>query len=128
VYDPAARQASWDESAGAQEPNLVRAELHVYRDDIPEGRAWTWRIVGGRAGTAIEFPELPLARDGFEFNVIDGDTVSVHALTTAKLPVGYDDVNTRTHGFDDVKKQVTGASGQLITQDLADFVDDPEPE
>ena len=128
AYDIAARVAGWSESGGGQEPNLIRAELHVYRDDIPEGRAWSWRIVGGRAGTAIEFPELPFARDGFDFNVLEGDSVSVHALTTAKLPIGYDDLATRARGFDDLKTQISGTNGQLITQDLTDFVDDPEPD
>lgn len=128
AYDPATRAASWTESGAGQEPNLVRSELHAFRDDIPEGRAWTWRIVGGRDGTQVVFPQLPPARDGFDFNVIDGDTVAVHTLTTAKLPAGYDDAAVRAHGFADLKNQVAGTKGQLVTQDLTDFVDQPDPE
>ncbi len=130
TYDPAARIARWTESGGGQAPNYSRASVSIYRDDIPEGRAWSWRIAGAHVllpeSSELAFPVLPAARDGFEFNVIDGDTASVSVLTTAKLPAGYGDAATRTHAFDDVKKQITGTSGQLIIQDLWDFVDEAE--
>lgn len=120
TYDPASRVVSWSEASGGQAPNFTRASLSVFRDDIPEGRAWSWRIASAHAGSEVAFPVLPPARDGFDFNVIGGDTSSVSVLTTAKLPAGYDDVETRTHAFDDVKAQITGTTGQLIIQDLVD--------
>jgi hypothetical protein len=75
---------------------LLRWSRWLRSDDIPEGRAWTWRIAGVHAGGEIAFPQVPLALDGFDFNVIGADTTaSVTFLTTAKLPAGYGDVATQ---------------------------------
>lgn len=119
TYDPATHLASWSLGTG-QAPNFVRASVAAYRDDIPEGRAWSWRIAGAHEGSELAFPELPLARDGFDFNLQGGDTASVDVLTTAKLPVGYGELATRAHAFGDLKTQITGPSGQLVIQELFD--------
>lgn len=128
TYDPAEHLVSWTEGAGGQAPNFSRASVSIFRDDIPEGRGWSWRIVSAHDGSSLAFPVLPPARDGFDFNVIDGDSAAVSLLTTAKLPAGYGDIATRTHAFDDLKTQITGISGQLIIQDLTDPVPEPQPD
>lgn len=115
----ATRVVSWSEGSG-QAANFARASMSVYRDDIPEGRAWTWRIAGAHDGAALAFPALPVARDGFDFNVADGDSASVNVLTTARLPSGYDDPAVRANAFGDLKQHVSGTSGQLVIQELFD--------
>jgi hypothetical protein len=118
VFDSARGIASWTERPGGQDPNYVRVNLAVFRDDIPEGRGWDWRLVAPRDGTTIVFPTLPADREGFSFNVIDGDLSTVTKLTTAKLPVGYDDRTVRERAFSDLRAQITGERGQLVVQDL----------
>ncbi|MBA2543239.1 MAG: hypothetical protein H0V17_26595 [Deltaproteobacteria bacterium] len=121
TYDPASRTASWTEGALGQAPNYVQVSLNIFRDDIPEGRGWDWRMVAPRDGTSYVFPTLPPDASDFELNVIDGDVSTVTGLTTAKLPAGYDDKVVRERAFGDVKAQIEGESGQLVIQTLADL-------
>lgn len=119
TYDPATHSIAWTEAGGVQ-PDVVRAQLGAYRDDIPEGRAWSWRIVAPHGGTKVSYPRLP--NDGFDFNPAEGDTVSISQLTTARLPAGYARA-VRERGFDTLKRLITGPSGRLVVQEL--YV--PEP-
>jgi len=116
TYDPASRVASWTEAAGATSPDATRLRLSVFRDDIPEGRGWDWRLIGPRAGTTATFPRLPADADGFDFNVAATDTVSVPELTMVSWPDGFSQA-LREHGFADLVTQLTG-TGRLVTQDL----------
>jgi hypothetical protein len=118
AYDPDRRVVSWSEGSGAQTPNVVRARIHAYRDAIPEGRAWGWRIIAPRTATTITYPQLPVF--GFDFNVQASDIVGVDELTTAQVPGGYAAV--RRDGFGDLSSVLLGTTGSLIVQTLADMM------
>lgn len=113
TFDPATRTLTWTESSGPIQPDLVRARVHAYRDDIPSGRAWGWRIVAPRS-LAITYPQLPV--QGFDFNIAATDTFGVDDLMTMAVPGGY--AGFRPHGFADVISAVSGASGRIIIQTL----------
>jgi hypothetical protein len=123
-YDQGARRVTWNETGGALQPDVVRVSIGGYRDDIPEGRAWQWRLVAPRTGTSVAYPTLP--NDGFDFNPTAGDTITIRELSTAKLPAGYVR-SVREQGFADFKRLVAGASGRLVQQTLQDppGIDDP---
>lgn len=114
TYDPASRTLAWTERAGAVEPELVRARIHVYRDDIPAGRAWGWRIAAPRSGTSIAYPKLPIV--DFDFNPAAGDAIGVDDLTTISLPGGY--AGFHTTAFADVRRAISGTLGRIVTQSL----------
>lgn len=115
TYDPATRSISWTERTGGVPPDLVRARVRVFRDAVPEGRAWTWAILAPRgAGPSVALPRFP--GGGFDFGPRAGDALDVDELTTARLPGGY--ASVRAHGFDDVRAFVAGPSGRLVAQSL----------
>lgn len=115
AFDPAARTITWTEAAAALQPNLVRARIHVHRDDIPSGRSWGWRIVAPRsAATTVVYPQLPLV--DFDFNPKDGDTYGVDELTNMTVPGGY--AAWRPTAFVDVGRAVSGASGKISVETL----------
>lgn len=95
AYDVASRTLGWGEAASATQATVVRAAIHGYRDAIPAGRTWSWRIIAAKTATHITFPALP-PLDGFSFVPAAGDTVGVDELTTANVPYAA----FRTHGFD----------------------------
>jgi hypothetical protein len=114
-YDVASRTVTWVEGTAPIQPDLVRARIHVYRDDIPSGRSWGWRIVAPRTATAaVAFPQLPIL--GFDFNPADGDVVGVDELTNVKLPGGY--ATWRARAFTDVTRAVSGSSGKIFVETL----------
>ncbi len=108
----AAGVISWTEDAGAVQPELVRARIHAYRDDIPAGRAWGWRIVAPRSGTAIAYPVLPSF--GFDFNPASSDVVGVDELTTAAVPGDY----SARIGLGELGMRVVGTSERAVVQIL----------
>ncbi len=115
AYDPAARTITWTEAAASAQPNVVRARIHVHRDDIPTGRSWGWRIIAPRSTTAsVAYPQLPIV--DFDFNPKDGDTVGVDELTNAQLPAGY--AAWRQTGFVDIAKAISGSSGRIAIETL----------
>jgi hypothetical protein len=118
TYDPDRRMVSWTEGTGAQVPNVVRARIHAYRDAIPEGRAWGWRIIAPRTATTVTYPQVPVF--GFDFNVQATDVVGVDELTTAEVPGGYAAV--RRIGFGDLSSVLLGTTDSLILQTLVDMM------
>lgn len=113
-YDAGTRTLAWTERAGAQTPNVVRARIHAYRDALPAGRAWGWRIVAPRTATSITFPALPVF--GFDYNVKATDVAGVDELTSAQVAGGYAAV--RPDGFGDLDRLVIGTTDSLIVQTL----------
>jgi hypothetical protein len=95
-------------------PDVVRGRIHVFRDGIPAGRAWDWRIVAPyEAG--ITFPKLPVV--DFDFNPATDDTVTVDELTTLSLPGGF--VGFHTNGFAEPRSvAISGTLGRIVQQDL----------
>jgi len=112
TFDLASSSVTWSERAGGVAPSLVRAGLNVYRDAIPEGRRWTWRIAAPRGGTAVALPHIPV--NGFDFNPTAGDSVTVDDLTNALVPGGYDAV--RAHAFDDLVRVISVGTGTMIVE------------
>ena len=112
VYSSATHAISWTERAGTVEATVVSARIRAFRDDIPSGRAWTWRIVAPRSGTTVLLPKLP--NDGFDYNPSGSDTASVDELTTELVPGGYSAI--RANAFAPLTAAITGPSGQLIVQ------------
>jgi hypothetical protein len=110
------RMVRWPEHPGGTlQPDVVRARIRVYRDDIPQGRAWTWQVVAARGeGPEIRFPTLPT--DTFDFNPTEGDVVSLEELTNVHLPGGYDAV--RAHGFARFLDFITAGTGRMVVQTL----------
>jgi hypothetical protein len=113
TYDVATRSISWGEAATSTPANLVRARIHVYRDDIPYGHAWSWEIVAAKNGTNVTFPTLA-AVSGFSFIPVASDTVAIDELTTEAIEGGYD--TNRPHAFDDPVPQLT--SGRVTIEVL----------
>jgi len=114
TYDAASRTLAWTERAGAVEPELVRARIHVYRDDIPAGHSWGWRIVAPRKATSIVYPKLPVV--DFDFNPAAGDAIGIDELTTMSLPGGY--AGFHTTAFADVHRAISGTLGRIVVQSL----------
>lgn len=114
TFDPATRTIAWSETGGSAQPDAVRARIHAYRDDIPAGTSWGWRIIAPRTGASVTLPQLPVL--GFDFNAHDTDTVGVDELTTLRLPGGY--AAWRARGFTDVTRAVSGPSGSITQQTL----------
>ncbi|HEX5061089.1 MAG TPA: hypothetical protein VFV99_17105 [Kofleriaceae bacterium] len=113
AYDVATRELAWTERSGPQVPNLVRARIHVYRDDIPGGRAWNWRLVAPRTGASVTYPVLPSF--GFDFNPKRGDAIGLGELTTVDAPGGY--ANARRVGFSDLINLV-GPGDKMLLETL----------
>lgn len=115
TYDVATHTLAWTERVSGIAVDLVRTRLHVYRDDIPSGRAWGWRMIAPRSGTAVVYPQLPVI--GFDFNPTAGDVVGVDELTTANVPGGYPAVHA--HGFADFTTLIVATGGRFVVQTLA---------
>jgi hypothetical protein len=113
AYDATSHSVGWGEAPATVQPDLVRVRIHAYRDDIPNGRSWTWEIASTRTATTVTFPVLP-ALDGFSFDPIATDTVGIDELTTASIPGGFSAV--RTHPFDDAAPRVT--TGRAVVETL----------
>jgi hypothetical protein len=111
---------AWDENGAGIVPQSVRASIRVFRPGAPEGRSWSWSIIGPRQ-TAPEFvyPVLPVTN--FDYNPAAADTVTIGELTNVAAPGGYDAF--RPTGFGDVMQLVAGASGRVVIQRL--FTPDP---
>jgi hypothetical protein len=114
TFDPATRTVTWTEGSGSVQPDAIRAHIHGYRDDIPAGTSWGWRIVAPRTGTSITLPQLPVT--GFDFNAHDTDTLGVDELTAIDVPGGY--AAWRARGFTDIHRAVSAASGSISLQTL----------
>lgn len=114
TYDPTTRVVSWTERAGSVEPDLVRARIHAYRDAIPAGHAWSWRIAAPRTATTVTYPKLPII--DFDFNPAAGDAISIDELTTLALPGGY--AGFHTQAFSDARGAISGTLGRIVEQDL----------
>jgi hypothetical protein len=115
AFTVSTRMLGWSEREGALQPDLVRARIHVYRDAIPTGTAWSWRIVAARSGTSITYPQLPVI-DNFDFTPAAGDTVTVDELSTISLPGGF--AGFRTRGFSEPRSTISGTLGRIVQQDL----------
>lgn len=103
---------TWTERSSGNEPDLVRADVHVYRDAFPQGRSWRWHIAAPRTGTMVKFPTLPVL--DFDFNLHDGDIAGVDELQTISLPGGF--AGVRTHPFDNVARAISGTVGRITVQ------------
>lgn len=114
TYTPASRTISWSERTPGQTPDVVRARIHVYRDAIPSGRVWSWRIAAPRTETTITYPKLPVI--DFDFNPTAGDTFTVDELTTLALPGGF--AGFRSQAFSDARSAISGTLGRIVEQDL----------
>jgi hypothetical protein len=114
AYDAGTRTISWTEGSAPLAADLVRGHIHVYRDGVPSGSSWGWRILAPHAAASVTFPQLPVV--GFDFTPSASDTTTIDELTTAKVPGGYD--AWRAHGFTDFARAVTGASGTMSVQML----------
>ncbi|MBV8760118.1 MAG: hypothetical protein JO257_22695 [Deltaproteobacteria bacterium] len=114
AYDVVTRSIGWGEAPATAQSNVVRAQIHVNRDDVPAGRSWTWTIAAPKNAASVTFPALP-AVDGFSFIPIATDTVVVSDLTTALFPGGFDAL--RTSPFRDLVPALT--SGHAVIETLA---------
>jgi len=114
TFDVATRTVTWTERVSGVSVDVVRARLHIYRDDIPSGHAWGWRMIAPRTGTTITYPQLPIF--GFDFNPTTTDISGIDDLTTASIPGGYNAI--RAHGFDDFTNIIMGSGGRLVVQTL----------
>jgi hypothetical protein len=129
-YDVASRKVVWKESAGLPATYVI-AGIRVYRDDLPEGRAWKWRMAMPRQAspddvrTTVAFPALPIG--AFDLNPQGTDVVVVSELTSIRLPdpLGYADV--RTHAFDDVRRWIVDQDGKMVIQRLFEPTLAPPP-
>src|SRR4029079_3027308 len=115
AYDAAARAVTWSERPAAVAADVVRTRLSMYRDDIPAGRAWTWRMIAPRSATRVVYPQLPSF--GFDFTPSGTDTIVIDELTTASVPGGYAAV--RADGFGDLTHAVMSAPGRMVVELLA---------
>ncbi len=115
VYDLAAHTVTWTERAGGTPGDVVRVGMQMYRDDIPTGRAWRWRLAAARTGTSVKFPTLPPVA-GFDFNPIASDTVAIDDLTMMRLPGGL--APWRTTIFAPLAQTLTGTTGHVAVQTL----------
>ena len=115
AFTPSTRTLAWTERDGALQPDIVRARIQVYRDAIPAGTAWSWRIVAARSGTSVAYPKLPVI-DNFDFTPTADDTVTVSELTTLSLPGGF--AGFRTKGFSEPRSAISGTLGRIVQQDL----------
>ena len=112
-YDAASRTLVWTETGGSVSPSFVRAQIHAFRDGLPDGTRWSWAIVAPRgAAQSVEFPRFP--GTGFDFTPRAGDVIGVDDVVNIGGPFGYDQV--RAHGFDDVQSYVTGPSGRIVIE------------
>jgi hypothetical protein len=116
VYDPATHTVSWTEDA-APGGNVVRGQLHAFRDGMP-AHQWDWQIAAPRTGTTLAYPELPAG--DFDFMPAQADAFAVRELETANLPGGYPAVRARAlrTRLDVI---VPGVAGQLAYQQLFDL-------
>jgi hypothetical protein len=115
AYEVTAHAITWEETVAVSEPDVARAQLDVFRDAIPEGTAWSWRVFSPRTGTTITLPTLP--DDGFDFNVQAGDSFHVEELATARLP-GVELAAIRRNPFVPFHRFIAGATGSLVEQSL----------
>ncbi len=123
VYAIDTGTASWFEASGGVEPDVVRIRLSVFRDAIPVGRGWDWRMIAPRSGTALAFPRLPVDLTGFDYTPAEDDTVGVSELNTAKVPAT--ELKTvREHGFERFNAFRAGPAGRIVFQELV--IPDPE--
>ena len=107
---------AWTERTGGTAADLVRAQLDVFRDDIPTGRVWHWRLAVARGSTpAVKFPTLPPVA-GFDFNPASGDTTVIGELTELRLPGGLNP--WRTQVFTPTAQSIVGAAGHIALQTL----------
>lgn len=114
AFDATTRTLAWTERPSAAEPDAVRARLSIYRDDIPSGTGWKWRIAAPRSATSIAFPTLPVGM--FDFNPQAGDTIVVDDLATLRVTGGYAAV--RVNPFADATRSIVGATGRIVLQTL----------
>ena len=120
TFNPTSRELVWNEGTGTETSELVRARVRFYRDDIPQGTAWTWNIVAPRGtSTAFPFPQLPVLMP-LDLNPAAGDIAAIEELTNISLPaipgfpVAYDAV--RPNAFGDVNTLISPATGTMIVQ------------
>jgi hypothetical protein len=113
TYDAASRSVAWTERSGGVAPGFVRAQIHAFRDGVPDGRRWSWAIVAPRgAGPRVTFPQFPAG--DFDFTPHADDAIGIDDVMNASAPSGYDAV--RAHGFDRLEAYVVGASGRFVVQ------------
>lgn len=114
MYAMETHQLTWTEGTG-KTPDFARARILVYRDAIPTGAAWQWSIIAPRVlAPKITYPKLPV--EGFDFNPMMTDTISVSDLTNVRAPGGYD--GYRAHGFTDFAKYAgtLGGTGTIVIE------------
>jgi hypothetical protein len=115
AYDPATHRVTWTERAAPTAPDVVRAQIEVDRDTIPQDTTWTWAIVAPRgSGPGVTYPQFPPG--AFDYNPGAGDIVSVHDLTTLRVPGGYDAI--RATAFANPVSYVAGPSGRIVSEQL----------
>ena len=115
AYDHTTHTVTWTERSGGTPADVVRVGLQVYRDDIPTGRAWRWRLAKAHGTPSVQFPTLPPVA-GFDFNPVAGDTVAVDELTTIRLPGGL--APWRATVFGPIAQTFIGAAGHVALQTL----------
>jgi hypothetical protein len=93
-------------------PDFVVLGLHVVRGTE---RTWDWRIVVPYAGPFIALPKLSVVPDGFSYSPQGGDTVTLPALTTAKVAGGYDAVRASVLDDDPPEHLLGPTFGSRIT-------------
>jgi hypothetical protein len=91
TYDVGTRTLTWTESSGGIDPNVQNVEIEI---DGTSGEV-DWYLTAPRAGTTVQFPQLPATP--VDYNVTEDDTITVRGLESASIPGGYDLV--RGHAF-----------------------------
>lgn len=101
-------------STGTTQPDFVISRIEAIRESPLLG--WRWQMVAPYTGTSVALPVLPT--DLAAYNYVATDLITFDDLITAKVPGGYDAVRARLLALDGPEGLVTGASGQIVIQQL----------
>jgi len=114
TFGVSTRTVTWTERATTSQPDVMIAGLQVFRDAIPTGHAWRWRLAGPRTGTTLTFPTLATA--AFDYTPSSTDIVAVTELTALRVPGGF--AAWRAEPFAPLTEAVTATPGHAVIQTL----------
>ena len=108
TYDVASHSASWTETAGTLQPDLIVLEIDAARPS--DGRSWAWHVAAPHA-TTVALPTLPT--DFYDFSIAATDSSRLVQLVSAKVPGGYDAVRAQILSVADPRGFVGGPTGSI---------------
>lgn len=93
VWNADTRTVTWTEGAGAK-AEVVRAEVHAFRDGVP-AHAWDWQLIAPRgAASSVTYPSWPGGGD-FDFAPKTGDSTGMRELENISVTGGYGAIRAR---------------------------------